>query len=193
MTAGRPRSFDRSEVLLKMQRVFWAHGYEATALSQLTEATGLHKPSLYAAYGDKKAIYLEAFDAYLAASGRMVGEALSHPRLADALERFFRADVDLFLAEQGQGCFLLSSAVPAAGLDPDIAKRVTTALRGLQSAFHARLMLARKLEELDDSSDIAALVDELYTTHVALSVRARAGESRTALMKTVQRIISKFA
>lgn len=190
---GRPRGFDREELLLKIQRVFWMHGYEATALAQLTEATGLHKPSLYAAYGDKKALYLAALDAYLAASAEMVGQALSLPRLEMALKRFFKVDLDLFLAEQGQGCFLLATAVPVAGQEPDVAKRVAAALGNLRGAFEARLIKAQAVGEIDATARVAELADELYSTHVALAVRARAGEARATLSKTALRVITRIA
>jgi AcrR family transcriptional regulator len=188
---GRPRGFDREKLLVKIQRVFWTHGFEATTLSQLTDATGLYKPSLYAAYGDKKALYLAALDAYLAASGTMAAEALSEPRLKQALARFFDTDLDLFLAERGQGCFLLATAVPVAGLEPEVAKRVTAALANLRAAFEARLAKAQVAGEISATADIVGLADELYSTHVALAVRARAGESRGSLAATTARVVER--
>lgn len=64
-TRGRPRSFDPEKAIEAAQAVFWKHGYEATSLNQLAEAVGLHKPSLYAAFGDKKALYLKALQPIL--------------------------------------------------------------------------------------------------------------------------------
>ena len=63
---GRPRSFDTDEVLGQVRDAFWRYGYAGTSMDQLSAATGLHKPSLYGAFGDKKRLYLAALDNYLA-------------------------------------------------------------------------------------------------------------------------------
>ena len=57
---GRPRSFDEGEVLEKARGVFWDLGYAATSLDDIVRATGLNRPSLYAAFGDKHALYMAA-------------------------------------------------------------------------------------------------------------------------------------
>src|SRR4051812_42357533 len=66
---GRPRSFDRDAALQRAMEVFWRHGYEATSLADLTAAMGINPPSLYAAFGDKKRLFLEAIERYRCASG----------------------------------------------------------------------------------------------------------------------------
>src|SRR5688500_13596233 len=66
---GRPRSFDRDTALGQAMEVFWAKGYEGTSISDLTEAMGINPPSLYAAFGDKERLFLEAIDRYQVARG----------------------------------------------------------------------------------------------------------------------------
>src|SRR4051794_38993981 len=66
---GRPRSFDREAALDSAMLLFWEHGYEATSLSQLTAAMGISPPSLYAAFGDKQALFLETVDRYVTRGG----------------------------------------------------------------------------------------------------------------------------
>ncbi|HZC78142.1 MAG TPA: TetR/AcrR family transcriptional regulator, partial [Ktedonobacterales bacterium] len=61
---GRPRSFDREAALERAIDVFWRHGYEATSVSDLTSAMGINPPSLYAAFGDKEKLFLEAVERY---------------------------------------------------------------------------------------------------------------------------------
>ena len=66
---GRPRSFDTDDVLARVRDTFWKYGYAGTSMDQLSAATGLHKPSLYGAFGDKKALYLAALDTVVAPGG----------------------------------------------------------------------------------------------------------------------------
>ncbi|WP_159715897.1 TetR/AcrR family transcriptional regulator, partial [Geminicoccus flavidas] len=69
---GRPRAFDREAALAKATRLFWLKGYEATSISDLTEAMGIGSPSLYAAFGSKEALYLEALRYYADHYGDLV-------------------------------------------------------------------------------------------------------------------------
>src|SRR5712692_5869572 len=64
MPRGRPREFDREAALERAIDVFWRHGYEATSVSDLTAAMGVNPPSLYAAFGDKEKLFLEAVERY---------------------------------------------------------------------------------------------------------------------------------
>lgn len=189
VSVGRPRIFDLEDAVRTAKLVFWRHGYEATSLAALAEAIGVHKPSLYAAYGDKRAIYLEALDAYQRDAGNLVGRALGKPRLRDALTTFFASDLDLFTAESGLGCFMLATALPLAGTDSGIATRVRNALAGLRSTIVGRLELAATQGEIADRLDIDTAADLLQSTHIALANRARSGESRDALAQSASRVV----
>src|SRR5919204_30689 len=91
MRTGRPRSFDRDKALEGAIAVFWEHGYDATSISLLTQALGIGAPSLYAAFGDKRALFLEALDRYLRTYGAFTERALAEePNARDAVERLLR-------------------------------------------------------------------------------------------------------
>ena len=188
MPVGRPRIFDLEAAVRTAQAEFWRHGFEATSLAALAEAIGVHKPSLYAAYGDKRAIYLRAFEAYQRDAAVLVTTALSKPRLRDALATFFASDLDLFTAESGAGCFMLATALPLAGTDPQIANRVRTALTNLRSAVVERLVQADRAE-LAPQIEIETAADLFLSTHIALANRARSGEARDTLDQSARRLI----
>lgn len=188
MPVGRPRIFDLEAAVRTAQAEFWRHGFEATSLATLAEAIGVHKPSLYAAYGDKRAIYLRAFEAYQRDAAVLVTTALSKPRLRDALATFFASDLDLFTAESGAGCFMLATALPLAGTDPQIANRVRTALTNLRSAVVERLVQADRAE-LAPQIEIETAADLFLSTHIALANRARSGEARDTLDQSARRLI----
>lgn len=186
---GRPRIFDMEAAIRTAQAIFWRNGYEATSLAALAEAVGVHKPSLYAAYGDKRALYLHAYDAYQRDAAILVASALSESRLRDALTTFFASDLDLFTAETGAGCFMLATALPLAGTDSEIADRVRAALAGLRSAVVGRLKQAETQGEVAAQMQIETAADLLLSTHIALANRARSGEAREALHESAQRVI----
>src|SRR3982751_2569462 len=76
---GRPREFDVDEALAAALRVFWAKGYEGASLSDLTEAMGITRPSLYAAFGNKEALFHKALELYEREKLAYIGEALQAP------------------------------------------------------------------------------------------------------------------
>lgn len=188
-TRGRPRSFDPEKAITAAQAVFWKHGYEATSLNQLAEAVGLHKPSLYAAFGDKKALYLKALDLYVEGAQELLQKALDTPTLRGALTAFFKTDIELFMADRGRGCFLLSTAVPIAGMVEEVAERVAATRKNVGGALTRRLQQAQEAGELPADRDLFPLASLLASTHIALALRARSGEDEDALWATAQAAI----
>lgn len=170
--------------------MFWRHGYDGTSLAMLAAEIGVHKPSLYAAYGDKRALYLAAYEAYQRDAGKLVAHALGRPTLRGALTAFFAADLDLFVAENGRGCFMLATAVPLASGDEDLALRVRAALDALHRALAGRVEQARREGDLSEVLEQSVAADILMSTHLALANRARSGVERASLEETVERVIN---
>jgi len=178
---GRPRSFDPEQVLASVRDAFWRSGYAGTSMDQLVAATGLHKPSLYGAFGDKKHLYREALDAYLAEARAEFGAALSRPRLADSLAELAERAIDLFMRDGGSGCFMMATAMPEAREDPEIGRVIREAMDALDRALVRRFQKAIDEGELDADADPEALAMIVAANHYDLSTRARAGFPRTAL------------
>src|SRR5579862_6960712 len=107
---GRPRTFNPEEVLEKARGVFWNLGYAAASLDDLARATGLNRPSLYAAFGDKHALYMAALNLTRSrgatAMRAMMGRELP---LRQTLSGFFDAAIDAYMeGDVGQrGCFII--------------------------------------------------------------------------------------
>src|SRR5436190_19182839 len=117
---GRPRSFDEGEVLEKARAVFWDLGYAATSLDDIARATGLNRPSLYGAFGDKHALYLAALRRTIGASLRAIEAGLSlDGTMRQVLTAFYAAATRSYLAGDAgaRGCFIVGTAVtePAGG------------------------------------------------------------------------------
>src|SRR6476646_475310 len=92
---GRPRSFDETEALGKATQVFWAKGYDGVTIDDLVAGMGVGRPSLYAVFGDKRAIFLRVLRAYAERKGASAAKALLSPQgLRDSLAAFLRYNVE---------------------------------------------------------------------------------------------------
>src|SRR3712207_4372972 len=133
VSRGRPRGFEPGDVLAKVRDTFWRHGYSGTSVDQLVSATGLHKPSLYGAFGDKKRLYLAALDQYLEEARRAFGAALARPTLHESLCAMADGAIEMFMRGDGygKGCFMMITAVPEASDDPEIVAVVRRAMDSL--------------------------------------------------------------
>ncbi len=180
---GRPRKFDTDEVLARARDTFWKYGYSGTSMDQLAAATGLHKPSLYGAFGDKKRLYLAALDNYLAEIRADFAEALARPGLFESLDDMIERSIERFLRgdDNGTGCFMMSTAVPECTGDPEIARAVREAMDLLDRALARRFQKAAEAGEIGEGVDPAALAAIVVASHYDIAGRARAGYGRAEL------------
>jgi AcrR family transcriptional regulator len=190
---GRPPAFDRDQVVEKAQALFWREGASGVSLDQLSGATGLHKPSLYAAFGGKPGLYLAALDAYIERGAPDVSGVLSVRPLADALRAFFEADLEVFCGSaEPRGCFLIGTAIEAAGESHEVAQRVSSVFAALRRILRARLEAAVAEDDLPGETDVDGLLEIVFATHVALAVAARSGCSRDELRERYERVAGLF-
>src|SRR5580692_9854251 len=92
---GRPRAFDAEKALDRAMKVFWRKGYLGTSLFDLTDAMGINRPSLYAAFGDKKSLFRKALDRYSKGPSIYLSEALQEPTARSVVERLLHGVVEL--------------------------------------------------------------------------------------------------
>src|SRR5260370_11663357 len=106
---GRPRAFDEDEVLDVAMRLFWDHGFDGTSMSDLTEAMGINRRSIYAAFGNKEALFTAALEHYLAGPGAFVDKARALPTAREVAEAFLRGSVEAFTSsDRPAGCMARS-------------------------------------------------------------------------------------
>lgn len=190
---GRPPAYDRDAVVDKAQRLFWREGASGVSLDQLVGATGLHKPSLYGAFGGKEGLYVAALDAYIERGAPDVSGALARAPLAAALETFFEADLGVFCGSEGRrGCFLIGTAIEAAAGSEEVRARVEAVFAGLRRIIRARLARAVAEGDLPAGADLDALTEILFATHTSLAIEARAGVAREALRARYASVVSLF-
>jgi len=187
---GRPRGFDTDTVLGQVRDTFWRYGYAGTSMDQLSAATGLHKPSLYGAFGDKKRLYLAALDNYLAEVRAEFAEAFAIPKLAESLYALTEWSIDKFMPDEGAtGCFMMNTAMTEAGEDPEISRVVRESMESLERAVVRRFQKAVDEGELAAGVDPKSLAMILVANHYELSGRARAGYSREELRALADRTL----
>jgi AcrR family transcriptional regulator len=190
---GRPRAYDPQEALRRATDAFWAAGYSATSLDEISAATGMNRPSLYAAFGDKHALYLEALAGYWRTSLAATREALASDRpLDEALMLAYEAALSIYFSGDGRplGCFVLGTAVTEAVGDPEVRNSLATGLRSMDADFEARFSLARERGELTDDADPTALAVLASATMHSIAIRARAGTPRAELRELAQKAIT---
>lgn len=188
---GRPRSFDTDQVLGAVRNTFWRNGYGSTSMDQLAAATGLHKPSLYGAFGDKRQLYLAALRHYLAEVSADFAEALAHARWIDSATDLLDQSVDLFLRDKegANGCFMMHTAMTETNADPEIMGVVRGAIDRLDRAMLKRFERAIEEGEFPAGTDAEALAMIIVAAHYEISARARIGFSREELEAIAARAI----
>jgi TetR/AcrR family transcriptional regulator, copper-responsive repressor len=189
---GRPRSFDTDQVLESVRDTFWRYGYAGTSMDQLAAATGLHKPSLYGAFGDKKKLYLAALDNYLADVRAEFAEAAVIPDLFESLRAMTEWSIDKFMGKEevGAGCFMMTTAMPETNEDPEISRVVRESMDSLDRALVRRFERAIEAGQISPQADPRALAMVMVANHYEISGRARAGYSRDELRGLADRTLA---
>ena len=186
---GRPRGYDPDTALGKATRVFWDAGFAATSLDAITAGTGINKPSLYAAFGDKHALYRQALLRYGVMAQETMQDCLRPDRpLREGLHAVYQRALSLYYTgEQGaRGCFLIGTALTESVLDAEVRKILHAALREIDEAFAGRFRLAQQQGELAQSQDAVILAKIASAVLHTLAIRSRAGESRAALTALIE-------
>ncbi len=184
---GRPRTYDPTEALGQVMRTFWRSGYSGTSLDDLSEATGMNRPSLYGAFGDKRALYLKTLEQYVEAGCSGLSRALAGDEpLEQALRNVYAGALDLYMPAEAppRGCFLISTAATEAMEDPEVRELLGEALRTFDRAFEDRLRRAQEGGELDPAADPVALAKIASALLHTLAIRSRAGDTRATLNAT---------
>ncbi|MGJ4854505.1 TetR/AcrR family transcriptional regulator [Labrys sp. La1] len=180
---GRPRAFDRSAALERAMQVFWAKGYEATQLADLTAAMGINPPSFYAAFDSKEAIFREAVDLYLATAGsgsmRILADTAS---TREAIAAMLLASIDIALASPSQGgCMVSLGLINCQEQNAAVRMHMRGLRKTTEDLIHQRLERGRAEGDLSSAADIGRLSRFFAAILQALSLQAQDGASRQDL------------
>jgi len=185
---ARPREFDEETVLDAATERFWNNGYEATSMRDLAEHTGMTTPSLYNAFGDKRAIYRLVLDRYV----RRALETCSAIFGSDdppvrALERYFDATIDEALADGlRKGCFVVNTALEMASHDQDFRDVVTKVFDEIERHVRDCVAAGQRDGSILTSQAPADIARLALSTILGLRVLARTNPDRELLTGVVR-------
>jgi len=163
---ARPREFDIDDALDAAMRAFWAHGYEATSLTDLIDATGLQKGSLYKAFGDKHSLFLQCLDHYAQNIMAIQSEALeSGATPTESLSAWFDGAIEYAIGEEGRprGCFAMNTLVELGPHDAVIGERLIHHKVRFIELISSRIKNGQETGEFRADIPAETLADILFT------------------------------
>ena len=181
---GRPRAYQPDVALGKALDLFRKDGFAATSLDDLSAATGMNRPSLYGAFGDKRELFIKSYQRYREdARAAMAGIFRDELPIRQRLARIYAVALDIYLSGDAgpRGCFTVMTAASEAVSDPDIRAMVLEGFAELDKAFAACFRRAREKGELPSSADPATLAQLASATIHTIAIRARARTPRGEL------------
>ncbi len=181
---GRPRAYDQEAALDSILEVFWRAGYSASSLEDICEAAGMNRPSVYAAFGDKRALFLRAIDRYRDMSRVQMREAFAHDApVREVLMEIYGRALDMYYSghDTPLGCFMVGAVINDAVGDVEIRNALAAGLKQFDGAFTRRIMKAQDDGEISKARDAALLGKMASSTLYYLATRSRAGEERAVL------------
>lgn len=174
-TLGRPRAFDLPKVLDAAMRLFWEHGYDATSLTQLREATGLSSASLYGAFGSKQGLFERVAERYIAGPGsvtEVVADETLRPR--DAVAAMLHGSIDMQTdTSHPRGCLIALSGTVRAPGDGEASVRRMMAARRAADRDSIRRCVVRGVEagELAEDTDVDGFASMIHSFLLGISTQ----------------------
>jgi AcrR family transcriptional regulator len=184
---GRPRSFETGKALDAAMKVFWCKGYEGASLSDLTRAMGINRPSLYAAFGDKEALFRKALDRYDSGPAAYVREALNQPTARAAVERLMEGAAELGTASSNpRGCLFVQAALACGDGAKAVRNDLILRRDAGEKAVRLRLKRAQAEGDLTRDANPADLARYVVTVIQGIAVQAASGAARPELRRAIE-------
>src|SRR5271168_4753710 len=183
---GRPRSFDKTRALEKATQVFWSKGYDGVTIDDLVAGMGVGRPSLYAVFGDKRAIFLRALRAYAERKGASAAKALLMPRsLRDSIASFLRYAVES-ATEKGsaRGCLMMCVA-PLVN-DAEVQRFLQSAVAGGVALVERRFRGGMTAGDIPPDFPVAVRAIQVTDFARGLTMRAQIGTPRKTLLNDAE-------
>ena len=190
MAIGRPRAFDKDQALDQAVHVFWEKGYEGTSIADLAAAMGINPPSLYAAFGNKEALFKKVLERYEAKRDAFFAEAFAAATAREAMARLLDGTVELLSDKRTpQGCLMVQGALcggeACEGVKQDLASR---RLAG-EVLIRERLKRAKREDDLPAEADPAALASYVATVVQGMAVQASGGATAKQLREIARQAL----
>ena len=187
MAMGRPREFDPDRALDRALRVFWRSGYEGASMADLTEAMGITRPSLYAAFGNKEELFRKALDRYVDGPGGYVQIALAKPTAREVVEHLLYQAADAVTDPNNPpGCLAVQGALCCGEAAETIKQELMSRRANGEQELRRRFARALSEGDLPTGSDAADLARYISAIVQGMAVQAAGGVNREQLRKIAE-------
>lgn len=184
---GRPRGFDRDVALRAIMLLFWEQGFDATSYTDLTVATGMSKPTLYATFGDKVELFRKAMMAYAEEAVKVYQQALQKPTAREAVEACLRLARGLNVqANEPIVCFLVQGALTGSADTQSLRDELNLLQRQATQLLQKRLEQGKRKGELPPTANTSVMAEYFSSVVTGLSVQAANGAAAKDLNQVVQ-------
>jgi AcrR family transcriptional regulator len=182
---ARPRSFDVDLATDQALHLFWEKGYEGTTLGDLTDAMGINRPSLYAAFGSKEGVFRRALERYVQGHGAGIRAALEAKTARQVVQRLLRFYADSH-ADKPRGCLLVQGALACGEESEPIRKALAEQRRAGEAALVERLERARREGDLTVDATPADVARYVWSVCHGMAVQAAGGATAEQLRRVAQ-------
>lgn len=187
MARGRPRAFNKETALDIALRLFWEHGYEGTSIAMLADAMKIKIPSLYAAFGNKENLFMQAVERYGEISANVYHESFKKKTAYEVTQSILEGEVALVTSpDWPHGCLMMQGALATSPESEPIRKMMANMRRMAEGWIRDRFEQAKQDGDLPGHIDPAALACYVMTINAGLALQAKSGVSRKHLEETVQ-------
>lgn len=191
---GRYREFDVDVALEAALSVFWKKGYEGTSFDDLTRATGVARPSLYATFGNKESFFRKALDRYDGTYMAFMADALKETKISNVIRLILEGALNTHTLEgESRGCLGINGALACSDNAEPIRQELINRRTRSEAALAERFEQAKTEGELSPSADGAALAKYIMMMTQGMAVQAKAGVSNDMLRPVVDHILSTWA
>ncbi|MDG2336153.1 MAG: helix-turn-helix domain containing protein [Myxococcota bacterium] len=188
---ARPVEFDRDAALEAAMRLFWAQGYLATSVEELLKAMGIARSSLYAAFGDKRSLFVEVLRLFSDRTRAMFTEAWAETESLEAVPRFFRTTLlEVPRRRAGRGCLMVNTILELAEVDAGLSGLATKELARVEAAFTECFSRAQAAGEYPTERSAEALAAHLMLVNQGLRVASRKRTSPSELGEQIDTALS---
>ena len=190
---GRPLAFNQDEALDAALNVFWSHGYEGTSMAELTEALGINKPSIYAAFGNKEELFRLALARYVTGPVAFVAAIKKQATARQVVESFMLQAVDFFTnKDTPNGCLIVQAALTCGQTSSAIQQELMAYRKHFEAGFAERFEQAKRDGDLPQQADSKKLAKYIATIHQGMSVQASTGATREELLGVAEMALKSW-
>lgn len=191
---SRTRDFDIDQAVDQAMLLFWRKGYEGTSLTDLTDAMGINRPSLYAAFGSKEGLFQRTVERYLAGPGACVEDALKKPTARGVFEHLLQVYSDVPTKDAGRppGCLIVQGALVCSEESSAVQTQLMDIRQAGEAATRERFRRAKAEGDLPADESPAELSRYVWTICHGLSVQAASGATRAELKKVAARALAAW-